>query len=72
MDDGQIQQSSQYNVGSTMQYHPHGDASINDAIVNIGQKDLLIRLSGKLGRHSVPVIMLLLHVILKHVCPSLH
>jgi topoisomerase-4 subunit A len=32
-----------------MQYHPHGDASINDAIVNIGQKDLLIDCQGNWG-----------------------
>ena len=29
-------------VGHTMQYHPHGDASISDTMVQIGQKDLLI------------------------------
>ena len=29
-------------VGNTMQYHPHGDMSIKDALVNMGQKDLLI------------------------------
>ena len=29
-------------VGNTMKYHPHGDASIGDALVNLGQKDLLI------------------------------
>ncbi len=29
-------------IGNTMQYHPHGDAAIGDALVNMGQKDLLI------------------------------
>ena len=33
-------------VGHTMQYHPHGDAKISDAIVQIGQKDLLIETQG--------------------------
>ena len=33
-------------VGNTMQYHPHGDASIKDALVNLGQKDLLIDCQG--------------------------
>ena len=33
-------------VGHTMQYHPHGDASISDAIVQIGQKELLIDMQG--------------------------
>ena len=36
-------------VGHTMQYHPHGDASISDAIVQIGQKDLLIETQGNWG-----------------------
>ncbi|MBR1792819.1 MAG: DNA gyrase/topoisomerase IV subunit A [Bacteroidales bacterium] len=36
-------------VGNTMQYHPHGDASIKDALVNIGQKDLLIDCQGNWG-----------------------
>ena len=33
-------------VGNTMKYHPHGDASINDALVNLGQKELLIDCQG--------------------------
>jgi DNA gyrase/topoisomerase IV subunit A len=37
-------------IGQTMQYHPHGDASIADAIINIGQKDIVVRYAGKLGR----------------------
>jgi len=36
-------------VGHTMQYHPHGDASIADAMVNMGQKDLLIDTQGNWG-----------------------
>jgi topoisomerase-4 subunit A len=36
-------------IGQTMQYHPHGDASIGDAIVNLGQKDLLIETQGNWG-----------------------
>src|SRR6187402_3357905 len=36
-------------IGNTMQYHPHGDASIGEAIVNIGQKDLLIDTQGNWG-----------------------
>ena len=36
-------------VGQAMQYHPHGDASINDALVQLGQKDLLIDCQGNWG-----------------------
>ena len=36
-------------VGNTMQYHPHGDASIKDALVNMGQKELLIDCQGNWG-----------------------
>ena len=36
-------------VGNTMQYHPHGDMSIKDALVNLGQKDLLIDCQGNWG-----------------------
>jgi len=36
-------------IGSTMKYHPHGDASIGDAMVQIGQKDLLIDMQGNWG-----------------------
>ena len=36
-------------IGNTMKYHPHGDASIGDALVNIGQKDLLIDCQGNWG-----------------------
>lgn len=48
MDDGRYNKVANI-VGSTMQYHPHGDASINDAIVHIGQKDLLIDCQGNWG-----------------------
>src|SRR5580692_10205140 len=36
-------------VGNTMKYHPHGDASITDALVGLGQKDLLIDCQGNWG-----------------------
>ena len=36
-------------VGRTMQYHPHGDASIGDALVNMGQKKLLVETQGNWG-----------------------
>jgi topoisomerase IV subunit A len=48
MDDGRYNKVANI-VGSTMQYHPHGDASITDAIVNLGQKDLLIDCQGNWG-----------------------
>ena len=41
MDDGRYNKVANV-IGQAMQYHPHGDASIGDALVNIGQKDLLI------------------------------
>ncbi len=48
LDDGRYNKVANI-IGSTMQYHPHGDASIGDAIVNIGQKDLLIDCQGNWG-----------------------
>ncbi|ABG58908.1 DNA gyrase/topoisomerase IV subunit A [Cytophaga hutchinsonii] len=48
MDDGRFNKIANV-IGSTMQYHPHGDASIGDAIVNMGQKDLLIEPQGNWG-----------------------
>ena len=36
-------------IGQTMQYHPHGDASIGDALVQLGQKELLIDTQGNWG-----------------------
>ena len=41
VDDGRYNKVANL-VGQTMQYHPHGDASIKDALVQLGQKDLLI------------------------------
>ena len=48
LDDGRFNKVANI-VGHTMQYHPHGDASISDAIVQIGQKDLLIETQGNWG-----------------------
>ena len=48
LDDGRFNKVANI-VGHTMQYHPHGDASISDAIVQIGQKDLLIDTQGNWG-----------------------
>ena len=48
MDDGRYNKVANI-IGSTMQFHPHGDASIGDAIVNLGQKDLLIDTQGNWG-----------------------
>ncbi|TLU99285.1 DNA gyrase/topoisomerase IV subunit A [Dyadobacter luticola] len=48
MDDGRFNKVANV-VGSSMQYHPHGDASIYDAIVNIGQKELLFDTQGNWG-----------------------
>lgn len=48
LDDGRFNKVANI-IGSTMQYHPHGDASIGDAIVNLGQKDLLIECQGNWG-----------------------
>ena len=48
MDDGRFNKVANV-IGSTMQYHPHGDASIGDAIVNIGQKELLFDTQGNWG-----------------------
>lgn len=48
MDDGRYNKVANI-IGQTMQYHPHGDASIGDAMVNMGQKDLLIDTQGNWG-----------------------
>lgn len=48
MDDGRFNKVANV-IGSTMQYHPHGDAAIGEAMVNIGQKDLLIETQGNWG-----------------------
>ncbi len=48
MDDGRFNKVANV-IGQTMQYHPHGDASIGDALVNMGQKDLVIDTQGNWG-----------------------
>ncbi len=48
MDDGRFNKVANI-IGQTMQYHPHGDAAIGDALVNIGQKDLLMECQGNWG-----------------------
>ena len=64
LDDGRFNKVANI-VGHTMQYHPHGDASISDAIVQIGQKDLLIETQGnvmktKKGELSLKISELIL------------
>jgi len=48
MDDGRFNKVANI-IGQTMQYHPHGDASIGDALVHLGQKELLIETQGNWG-----------------------
>jgi len=48
MDDGRYHKVANI-IGQTMQYHPHGDAAIGDALVNLGQKNLLIDTQGNWG-----------------------
>ena len=48
MDDGRLNKAANI-IGQTMQFHPHGDASIQDALVNLGQKNLLIDTQGNWG-----------------------
>lgn len=48
LDDGRYNKVANI-IGSTMQFHPHGDASIGDALVQMGQKDLLIDCQGNWG-----------------------
>lgn len=48
LDDGRFNKVANI-VGNTMQFHPHGDASINDALVQLGQKELLIETQGNWG-----------------------
>lgn len=48
MDDGRYNKVANI-IGNTMKYHPHGDASIGDALVQIGQKDLMIDMQGNWG-----------------------
>jgi topoisomerase-4 subunit A len=48
IDDGRFNKVANV-IGQTMQYHPHGDAAIGDAMVNLGQKELLIETQGNWG-----------------------
>lgn len=48
MDDGRFNKVANV-IGQTMQYHPHGDAAIGEAMVNLGQKDLLLETQGNWG-----------------------
>ena len=48
MDDGRFNKVANI-IGTTMQFHPHGDAAIGDAMVNLGQKELLIETQGNWG-----------------------
>ncbi len=48
MDDGRFNKVANI-IGQSMQYHPHGDASIGEALVNMGQKDLLVETQGNWG-----------------------
>jgi len=48
MDDGRFHKVANV-IGQTMQYHPHGDAAIGDALVNLGQKNLLLDTQGNWG-----------------------
>lgn len=48
MDDGRFNKVANI-IGQAMQYHPHGDASIGDALVNMGQKELLVETQGNWG-----------------------
>ena len=48
MDDGRFNKVANI-IGHTMQFHPHGDASIGDALVQLGQKELLVDTQGNWG-----------------------
>jgi topoisomerase-4 subunit A len=48
MDDGRFNKVANI-IGQSMQYHPHGDASIGDALVNMGQKDIMVETQGNWG-----------------------
>ena len=48
MDDGRFNKVANI-IGQSMQYHPHGDASIGDALVNLGQKESVIETQGNWG-----------------------
>ncbi len=69
MEDGRYNKVANI-VGHTMQFHPHGDASIGDALVQLGQKDLLIDCQGNWG-NILRETAQLPPVISKRVFPSL-
>jgi len=48
LDDGRYNKVANI-IGNTMKYHPHGDAAIGDAMIQLGQKDLLIDMQGNWG-----------------------
>ncbi|MBN2429919.1 MAG: DNA gyrase/topoisomerase IV subunit A [Acidobacteria bacterium] len=48
MDDGRFHKAANI-IGQTMQYHPHGDAAIGEALINLGQKELLVDTQGNWG-----------------------
>ena len=68
MDDGRYNKVANI-VGHTMQFHPHGDASIGDALVQLGQKDLLIDCQ-ETGATSLPATRRLPHVISRPGSPN--
>ncbi|MGK4568752.1 DNA gyrase subunit A [Flavobacterium sp. 3HN19-14] len=70
LDDGRYNKVANV-VGHTMQYHPHGDASIGDAMVQIGQKELLIDCQ-ETGAISLQETAQQLRVTSKRDCRSLH
>ena len=68
MEDGRYNKVANI-VGHTMQFHPHGDASIGDALVQLGQKDLLVDCQGNWGNILTATVRLL-PVTSRHVCLS--
>jgi topoisomerase-4 subunit A len=69
LDDGRYNKVANV-VGHTMQYHPHGDQSIADAMVQIGQRELLIDCQGNWG-NILPVTARQRQDISRHVCQNL-
>ncbi len=70
MDDRRFNKAANV-IGNTMKYHPHGDASIGDAMVQIGQKNLLIDCRVKLGATLLQVTPPPHRVILRHAYQNL-
>lgn len=70
LDDGRYNKVANI-IGNTMKYHPHGDASIGDALVQLGQKDLLIDCQGNWGNILTRETGLLLPVISRPACLNL-